>query len=52
MKTLHWSKIGENIFLIEKGELAIIYAPLLGKFFQKKGMSSFSTYWKTISSKR
>ena len=33
MKTLQWSKIGENIFLIEKGELGIVYAPLLGKFF-------------------
>lgn len=33
MKTLHWSKIGENIFLIEKGEIGIVYAPLLGKFF-------------------
>lgn len=33
MKTLQWSKIGENIFLIEKGEIGIVYAPLLGKFF-------------------
>lgn len=33
MKTLHWSKIYENIFLIEKGDIAIVYAPLLGKFF-------------------
>lgn len=33
MKTLQWSEIGENIFLIEKGEKGIVYAPLLGRFF-------------------
>lgn len=33
METLHWSKINDNIFFIEKGEQHIVYAPLLGKFF-------------------
>ncbi len=33
MKTLKWSKIKENIFLVEKGELGVVYAPLLGKIF-------------------
>jgi len=33
MKPLLWSKINDNIFLIEKGEIGIVYAPLLGKFF-------------------
>ncbi len=37
MKTLQWSKFSENIFLIEKREISIVYASLLGKFFSVDG---------------
>lgn len=34
MKTIKWQELYDGIFLIEDESLGVVYAPLLGKFFQ------------------